>query len=87
MSTIRDVLSFKLPTFKVALDSPANILKKTAMVAIPAIALFSAVTAQQAEAGPLTWAACMAACAASTGGAFLPACHAACVALGLTPAP
>lgn len=79
----------KAATFLPALrfSSPAQMLTKAALVALPAIAMFSDAFVQRAEAGPIAYAACMAACSAATMGGFIPACIAACTPALAAPTP
>lgn len=76
-----------IPRFRI--DTPANMIKKVTLVAIPAILVFgSQYAVQGANGGPIAWAACIAACEAiaaaatvATAGAAAPslmACVTAC---------
>jgi|GEM_PF-6402979 len=67
--------------------SSLNVLANNRSLVVTAVALGALANLPGADGGPMTWAGCMAACAVMTWGGFLPACHAACLALGLTPTP
>lgn len=84
-SSVWGMVSSHAPRFRLATKS--EILSKLTKLALPAIALSVALAPEKAEAGPLTFAGCMAICLAATWGAFAPACAAACAASIVVPAP
>lgn len=72
-----------LPTIRI--DTPPNMLRKTALLAIPVLMLYGAQHAKFAEAGPLAYAGCLAGCAAM--GPFAVACWPACLPILALPTP
>ena len=80
-----EMVSCHMPRFRLA--TKEETFGRLAKIALPAIALSVALAPTQAEAGPLTFAGCMAICLAATWGAFAPACAAACAAAVVTPTP
>jgi len=49
--------------------SPDQLMRNVNRIALPAIALFAASTLQAADAGPISWAICIAACEATAAAA------------------
>lgn len=74
-----------LPSFRLSTSQEAA--NKVKICAIGMIALSALSQPQKADAGPMTFAACVAICTAETLGAFIPLCIAACATLFPTPTP
>lgn len=65
----------------------SSFMKKVSILAIGIFAIHAATNVPQAEAGFGFFTVCMGICSSVTGGAFIPACVAACVASLATPTP
>lgn len=74
-----------MPSFR--LSTPKEVANKVKVCALGTLAVLALGQTQKADAGPVSFAACVAICTAETLGAFIPLCIAACAALFPTPTP
>lgn len=68
-------------------EASESLLSSIKKVAPMALFIWIAISAPIAKAGPIAYAACITACSAITGGAFIPACIAACAPALAAPTP
>lgn len=74
-----------IPRFR--LSTANEMARKVQISALGAFAVLALSNVEKADAGPVSFAACVAICTAETLGAFIPLCVAACAALFPTPIP